>query len=289
MEITVDTRLIGLLGTPIGHSISSRMHNETFKALGLDYCYLPIEIGREHLGDVVNGLKHLNFRGFGVTKPNKIDIMQYMDEMDELAAMMGSCNTVVNSSGILKGYNTDGDGFVRSLLSESNINLKDTTVFCFGAGGTAKACCFSLAYRGAKKIYISSRSGINCEVLANEINLRIKPIAESVKEKDSDYYLGKIAESDVLLNMTGMGMHSNQNETPIKKEALDPRQICYDATYNPTRTRFLSEAESVGCKIINGLGMVVNQGAMQFKLWTGKPEPYAMMENVVKQIINEYK
>ena len=217
----------------------------------------------------------------------KIDIMQYLDEIDELAGMMGSCNTIVNSNGRLKGYNTDGDGFVRSLLSESGINLKDTTVFCFGAGGTARACCFALAYRGVRKIYISSNSGITCEILANEINSRIRPIAESVNAKDGEYYIDKITESDVLLNMTGMGMHQHPNETPIEKEGLVSRQICYDATYNPAKTKFLSEAESVGCRIINGLGMLVNQGAMQFKLWTGKPEPYTIMENVVKHIIIE--
>lgn len=284
MEITVDTRLIGLLGTPIGHSISSRMHNDTFKALGLDYCYLPVEVGSEHLGDVVNGLKYLNFRGFGVTKPHKIDIMQYLDEIDELTGMMGSCNTVVNNNGFLKGYNTDGDGFVRSLLYESDIELKDTTVFCFGAGGTARACCFALAYRGVKKIYISSNSGVTSEALANEINSKIRPVAESARAADRESYLGKIARSDVLLNMTGLGMHQCPDETPIEKEALNPGQICYDATYNPSRTRFLREAEAIGCRIINGLGMLINQGAMQFKLWTGEPEPYRIMEDVVRKM-----
>ncbi|MEN6316164.1 MAG: shikimate dehydrogenase [Clostridiaceae bacterium] len=285
MEITVDTRLIGLLGTPIGHSISSRMHNDTFNVLGLDYCYLPVEVGSEHLGDVVNGLKYLNFRGFGVTRPHKIDIMRYLDEMDELAGMMGSCNTVVNNDGFLKGYNTDGDGFVRSLLNESNIKLKDATIFCFGAGGTARACCFALANRGVKKIYISSNSGISCETLANEINSRIGLVAESVRAADRGSYLEKISGSDVLLNMTGLGMHQCADETPIEKEMLDPGQICYDATYNPPKTRFLREAESIGCHIINGLGMLVNQGAMQFKLWTGEPEPYAIMEDVVKKMM----
>lgn len=284
MEITVDTRLVGLLGTPIGHSISSRMHNETFKALGLDYCYLPVEVGAEHLGDVVNGLKHLNFRGFGVTKPHKIDIMRHLDEIDELAGMMGSCNTVVNSSGFLKGYNTDGDGFVRSLLKESDVKLKDTAVFCFGAGGTARACCFALAYRGVKKIYISSNSGITCEELAREINSKMGPVAEPVRAAARESYLEKIAGSGVLLNMAGLGMHHCPDETPIEREALSPGQICYDATYNPPKTRFLREAESIGCHIINGLGMLINQGAMQFRLWTGEPEPYDIMEDVVKKM-----
>lgn len=284
MEITVNTRLIGLLGAPIGHSISPIMHNGTFRALGLDYCYLPIEVSGEHLGDAVNGLKHLNFRGFGVTRPHKIDIIQYLDEIDELAGMIGSCNTVVNSNGILKGYNTDGDGFVRSLLNESNITLADTTVFCMGAGGTARACCFALAYKGVKKIYISSNSGTTCESLANEINSKIRLVAEPVRITDRGRYLEKISESDVLLNMTGLGMHQCPDTTPIEKEMLDPGQICYDATYNPPKTRFLREAEAVGCRIINGLGMLVNQGAMQFKLWTGEPEPYAIMEDVVKKM-----
>lgn len=287
MKITADTKLIGLLGAPVAHSISPYMYNEVFKASGMNYCYLPIEVGTDHLKEVINGLKYINFSGFALTKPNKIEVMQYLDEVDELANIMGSCNTIVNNEGKLKGYNTDGDGFVMSLLRESHINLKDTAVFCFGAGGAARACCFTLAYRGVGRLYISSRSGISCKALADDINSRLSPVAEAVTADNSDFFLEKVAESDVLLNMTGLGMLPHQDETPIEKSALNPGQICYDATYNPPKTRFLKEAESVGCRIINGLGMLVNQGAMQFKLWTGKPEPYDIMESFARKAIYE--
>ena len=287
MNISVNTKLIALLGNPLGFSFSPRMQNSVFQELGMDYYYMPMEVGKEHLGDVINGLKHLNFRGFGVTKPNKIEILQYIDEIDELAEIMGSCNTLVNNNGKLKGYNTDGDGFLTSLLDESGINLKESTIFCFGAGGAARACCFAMAYRGAKKLYISSHSGVSCEALANDINSKIRPMAESVKEKDTEYFLQKVKESDVLVNMSGLGMIPYLDATPISKEVLNPKQVCYDATYNPAKTKFLLDAEEVGCKIVNGVGMVVNQGALQHKLWSGNPEPFKQMRAVVEQIVEE--
>ncbi len=149
--ITVDTKLIGLLGKPLRQSFSPRMQNEAYQAAGLDYLYYPIEVENDHLGDVVNGLRYMNYCGFAVTKPNKIQVIQYLDELDPLAKKMGSVNTVVNTDGKLKGYNTDGEGFVRSLLTQTNCCLNTSIFFCFGAGGAGRAMCSTLAYRGAKK------------------------------------------------------------------------------------------------------------------------------------------
>lgn len=287
MSITVDTKMIALLGKPLRQSFSPRMQNEAYEAAGLDFHYFPVEVENDHLGDVINGLKYMNFVGFAVTKPNKIEILKYLDEIDELAEKMGSCNTIVNNNGKLKGYNTDGEGFVRSLLNETDCKLEESTFFCFGAGGAGRAICSTLAYRGAKKIYIVDKFEDSSKSLVEDINTNFAPVAELVNFEDVSDINNKVASSNVVMNASGIGMYPYLDEVPVGKEALNSSQICFDATYNPLKTKFLVEAESIGCKIINGIGMVINQGAIQYSLWTGLPEPTETFTKSINKIITE--
>ncbi len=282
--ITVDTKLIALLGTPLRQSFSYKMQNDAFKALGLDYYYIPIEVEPEGLKAVVTAIRYMNFAGFAVTKPYKVDIMKYLDEVDDLARMMGSCNTVVVEDGKFKGYNTDGEGLIRSLTEEGKIEIKDNIFFSFGAGGTGKSVCLELANNGAGRIYISSRSAM-CEELSANINNYFPGVCVPIRAADKEKIEQGMAEANVLLNLSGSGMYPHIDETPVDKSLLKPKHLCFDATYNPDKTRFLLEAEEKGCKIINGIGMFIYQGAHQIKLWTGKEGPCEVMCRSLEELI----
>ncbi len=286
MMVTVDTKLIGLLGEPLKQTFSPQMHNETFEKLHLDYFYFPIEVNNENLETVVNGIRKMHFAGFNVTKPNKIKIMEYLDEVDELAEKIGSVNTVVIKDGKLKGYNTDGEGFVQSLVDESGLDITKCSFFIFGAGGAARAVASTLAFKGVPKIYITDMFEAASNSLVNDINTKIAPCAEMVAFDDK-VIPQFVAKCNVLINASGVGMYPHLGETPLAKEHLRKELFVADLTYNPAKTQLLLDAEAQGCKIMNGIGMVINQGAKAFSLWTGVPEPVAMMRETINKIVSE--
>lgn len=283
--ISLDTKMVGLLGQPLTFTFSPQMHNSTFEALGLDYFYRPIEVGKDELYSVVKGLKHMNYAGFNVTKPNKVRILRYLDEVDELAAKIGSVNTVKIVEGRLIGYNTDGEGYVASLKEELDFDPKGKRFTILGAGGAGRAIAFTLASYGAKKIHITDRI-INCsEIVASEINANICKCAEVFEL--SDHNLKEcIDDSDVIINASGIGMMPQIDRTPFSKDLLHKDIIVSDITYNPLKTRLIKEAEEVGCKTHNGVGMLIHQGAKAFEIWTGIDAPIGEMTNTVVNIIN---
>jgi len=213
--------------------------------------------------------------------------MKYVDEADPLCAKMNACNTVVIKDGRLIAYNTDGIGFLRSLKEEApEIDITKSVFFSLGAGGAGRAICSVLAYNGAKKIYVADKIYSRAKELVDDINEKFVPVAEVVDVQDEKVMKEKVAESDVVMNNTGLGMPSSIDETPIPKGYLNPRQLCFDAIYNPSKTRFLKEAEEVGCKIMNGLGMSLYQGAAQIELWSGKEAPVEAMRKELLDIIS---
>ncbi|HOA19796.1 MAG TPA: shikimate dehydrogenase [Sedimentibacter sp.] len=291
MNININTRMIALLGKPLSQSYAARMQNAAYKAAGIDMLYFYSEVENDHLPDVVNGIRYMSFAGFAVTKPNKVEIMKYVDEKDPLCEKMNASNTVVIlPDGRLKAYNTDGIGFIRALKEEMpNINIKESTFFCIGAGGAGRAVSSVLAYYGAKKIYIANRTLSKAQVLVDDINKNFAPVAELVDLNDEAVLKDKIRQSDVIMNNTGLGMVTKLEETPIPKEFLSSGQLCFDATYNPAKTRFLIEAEEMGCSIMNGLGMSLYQGAEQIELWSGKDAPIEVMRQELMNILSEKK
>ena len=286
MAITVDTKLIPLLGEPLRQSFSPRIQNAAYRAIGFDGCYFPLEVTTEHLGEVVAALRRMNVAGFAVTKPNKVEILNYLDELDPLAEKMGACNTVVKNGDVLKGYNTDGEGCVTD-LKQNGVDIEKSAFFCLGAGGAGKAVCFALAHHGTKRFYIADILDEAAKALAEDLNRNFGPVAAFCKTADRENFLGMVKASDVLMNMAGVGMYPHVGETWIDKAALVHRPVCLDATYNPLKTQFLMEAEEMGCKIIGGLGMLINQGALQISLWTGHPEPYEVMKAEINAIVRE--
>lgn len=286
MKIDINTKMITLLGTPLSQSFAARMQNKAYEAAGLNMCYFYTELDNGHLGEVVNGLRYMNFAGFAVTKPNKVKVLQYLDELDPLCEKMGSSNTVVKTpEGRLVGYNTDGVGFYTSLTEEGGVKVNECVFFCFGGGGAGRAMCSILAYHGARKIYITDTFEECAKSLANDINDKFAPIAEYVPFGN----FSKLAACDVVLNASGVGMGSTIGQSLLPKEYIKPSQFYFDACYNPSKTQFLLDAEEKGCQILNGLGMSLYQGAAQIELWTGKKAPVEIMRQELLKIVDESK
>lgn len=280
----IDTKLITLLGTPLRQSFAARMQNRGYRDAGLNMLYFYTETDQTHLGDIIKGIRYMNFAGFAVTKPNKVAVLQYLDEVDSFCAKMGSCNTVVvEPDGKLKGYNTDGVGFYQSLTESSRIDVADTAFFCIGSGGVGRAMCSILAYHHAKKIYIMDLFEDSARSLVRDINSNFDAVAEAVPFGD----FSKTAECQVILNASGIGMGKTMGQNPMPVEYIREGQFFFDACYNPEKTQFLLDAEARGCSILNGLDMSLYQGAAQIELWTGQPAPVDAMRDELLQILAE--
>ena len=288
MQIDINSRLIALIGTPLGQSFSARMQNAAYQAADFNMIYCYCEAGSEHLKEIIEGIRYMpTFLGCAVTKPLKEAVMQYLDDVDPLCKKIGSSNTVVKTdSGKLIGYNTDGYGALRD-IKEHNTQIKDRVMFSFGAGGTGRSVCLELAEEGARKIYISSRSE-KCETLSEEINKFYPGVCVPVRAADEAGIKKALEETDVILNLSGLGMKGKEEYTCVDKKYLKPSHVCFDATYNSVETRFLKEAKEVGCTTINGLGMLLYQGLRQIQLWTGgKAVPIDVMRETLMTILAE--
>lgn len=277
--ITVDTKLVALLGRPLRQSVSYITQNRVYEELGLDYCYFPLEVENpESLPPIIGSVRHMNYAGLAVTKPYKETIVPYLDEMDPSAAKIGACNTVCVRDGMLIGYNTDGIGCIKSLQMEGNLKLEGKRYLCFGAGGAARAVCFELAGHSAAEIVLVDIN-TNGQILADQINQYYPGLCRALFSHDTKQIEDAVYEADVILNMSGLGMAPHLDETPMDKKWFRSNQFCYDAIYQPEATRFLKEAAQAGCQTLNGLGMVVYQGIEQIKLWTGtSPKPEVMFD-----------
>lgn len=285
MQIDIETKFITLIGTPLSQSFAARMQNAAYDAAGLNIRYFYTEADEEHLGEIIGGIRHMpSFLGAAVTKPNKVKVLQYLDELDPLCRKMGACNTVVKTAdGRLIGHNTDGMGFYISLTREAGIRPEENTFFCIGAGGAGRAICSVLAYHGAKKIYVTDLFEAASRSLAEDINANFAPVAEFVPYGD----YSRVPDAPVVINASGIGMGAAIGQNPLPTEYIQPRQFYFDACYNPEKTQFLLDAEARGCRVMNGLGMSLYQGAAQIELWTGREAPADVMRQELMKIISE--
>jgi len=276
--ISGKTRLCGLIGDPVEHTMSPVMHNAAFNKMGLDYLYV------QELGKAVEGMKALNIKGLNVTIPHKVTIIPFLDKLDRLAERIGAVNTIVNNDGILTGYNTDATGFLQALL-EKGIEPKGENVIILGAGGASRAVSFALAERGAHLIILNRLLELDwAEELADRIS-RIFERKVKALESNTENLVSVLREADILVNATSVGMTPNINDTPISSDLLKPNLIVFDIVYNPIKTRLLREAEVAGAKTISGLDMLVWQGALAFEKWTGLKAPVELMrETAIKEL-----
>jgi len=281
MKIDGNTKLTAVLGYPLSHSLSPLMHNEAFKHCSFNCIYIPLEVKPEDLGAVVKAIGRMNFIGFNVTVPHKVEVMKYLDEVDKLADIIGAVNTVVIKDGKMKGYNTDGIGFLKSLEESTKQPVEGRKVFILGAGGACRAISMTLAMNKAERIYICNRTYERAESLCRDINANFTSISlpvlmeyENMKEA--------IEDSDILINTTTVGMYPHSDESPLPKSLLKENLIVCDIVYNPKKTKLLKDAEALECKIVFGLPMLVYQGAEAFKLWTGIEAPVNVMFKAVE-------
>ena len=276
------TRLCGVIGDPIEHTMSPVMHNAAFEKMGVDYFYVPFRVKKEQLAKAIEGIRALNIRGLNVTIPHKVAIIPFLDELDPLVQKIGAVNTVVNDEGVLTGYNTDATGFLQALL-ERGIEPREKNIVILGAGGASRAISFILAERGSNLVILNRLLELDwAEQLASSLSCIFTKEVEALELNEEN--LAEVLEkADILVNATSVGMTPNINETLVPFNLLKPGLVVFDVVYNPIKTRLLREAEQAGAKTISGIDMLVWQGAIAFEKWTGLKAPIEVMrEEVIK-------
>lgn len=280
-RITGHTELIGLMAYPIRHSSSPAMHNAAFAKLGLDYAYLAFEVDNDSLEGAVQGIRSLKLVGSNVSMPNKTVVHKYLDKLSPAAEMCGAVNTIVNEDGVLTGHITDGTGYMMS-LKDNGVDVIGKKMTIVGAGGAATAIEIQAALDGVAEISIFNRKDefwANAEETVRKINEKTNCKAQLFDLADLDKLKEEIASSYLFTNATGMGMKPLEGQTYIPdKSFLRPDLIVSDVVYYPRETELLRMAKEVGCRTMNGLGMMLFQGAAAFKMWTGEDMPIEYMK-----------
>ncbi|WP_059171212.1 shikimate dehydrogenase [Bacillus sp. FJAT-27445] len=273
-------KLFGVIGNPIGHSLSPQMHNDLFSHYGIDAYYHPFLVEKDKLEDAVSGLKALRAAGFNVTIPFKTDIMPLLDWIDPLAKEIGAVNTVINVDGRLAGYNTDGPGFLKSMEEGFPPPISDPAILIIGAGGAARAIFLTLEKTTPAAIDVCNRSLSKAELLVAESRSGVPARAISTEEAGD-----RINEYDIIIQTTSVGMYPETGKIPISLDRLEKQVYAADIIYNPSETEFLKLARQRGAKTLNGLGMFIHQGALAFELWTGvNPDTGRMKDTVLNQL-----
>ncbi|MFY4774849.1 shikimate dehydrogenase [Metabacillus sp. RGM 3146] len=274
------TNVFGVIGCPVGHSMSPAIQNQAFRSEHIDASYHAFHVEKKDLQNAVTGIKALGVKGFNVTIPHKEALIPLLDEIESTAKAIGAVNTVVNEGGKLIGYNTDGKGFISSLRPYLSASLHDSRILIIGAGGAARAIYFSLAAYGAGEIDLCNRTVLKAEKLIEECPVKAKSRALSLQnaEKELNNY-------DIIVQTTSIGMHPHVEAKPLSLENIKSSAIVTDIIYNPIKTAFLKEAEEKGCKILDGTGMFVHQAALAFEHWTGLfPDVKEMHDIVMKKL-----
>ena len=281
-NITGTTRLFGLLGSPVHHSKSPLMHNLSFRHHGLDCVYLCFEVGEDDLKTAVDGLRTAGICGFNLTMPDKNRMVGLCDHLSPEATLMQAVNTVVNRDGKLYGYNTDGSGFWQA-AAETGFTPKDKTITILGAGGAGTAICAQAALDGARKIHIFSRPTSRFHertvTLAERIRTMTSAQVELWDSADMNALKHCTAASDMLINATSVGMNPHPENCIVSDpEIFYPGLLVGDVIYDPQETRFLAMAKERGCTVFNGMYMLLYQGAVAFKHFTGHDMPVDLVK-----------
>ena len=276
------TKVLGIIGHPVRHSLSPLMQNAALQACGLDYIYVPFEVASEDLGVAIAGLKALGLAGFNVTIPHKSAVIPYLDELDDSAVAAGAVNTVKNDSGRLIGFNTDGDGLIRSLADDLDFVPRSSSIVIIGAGGAARGAIAALCRAGARRITIANRTHDRAAELASVMSARFYGTELSIAAGFEDLQ-ECLPHVDLLINTTSLGMN-RENIPFLRLRSLSPTTRVYDMIYSPCVTPLLSEAAGVGLRCANGLGMLAAQGELAFAIWTGKIPPSGLMRSVLDAV-----
>ena len=284
MEISGHTQMLCLIGSPVGHSGSPAMYNYSFRKLGLDYAYLAFEVDNDTLEDAIKGLRAMKMPGANLSMPNKAAVLPYLDKLSPAAELCGAVNTIVNEDGVLTGHITDGIGYMEA-LKDNDIDVIGKKMTIVGSGGAATAIQVQAALDGVAEISIfnmKDKFWDNAQATVDKIAERTNCKVSLHDLADMNKLKSEIEESYLFTNATGMGMKPMEGQTYIPDISyFRPELIVTDVIYSPTETKMLKMAKEAGCKTMNGMGMLLFQGAAAFKLWTGKEMPIEHMKEVL--------
>ena len=283
MKITGKTRIIGIIGWPVKHSLSPIMHNAAFEHLGLDFCYVPFAVKEDHIEKAIKGIPALNISGLNVTIPHKESVIPFLSETSEEVKMIGAVNTIKIMDNKLIGYNTDGPGFIAS-LKEAGISIKNHSLLILGAGGAAKAVVFQSAIEGAREIIIANRTIQKAISIKNQTEKYLPSVNLKTTGIGYDELKDIIGRVDIIVNATSIGLKSG-DPSPIPNELINKRLFVCDLIYNPPETSLIKYAKASGCKFMNGTGMLLHQGVIAFKIFTGSEAPIEVMRKSLEDAL----
>lgn len=269
MGISGKTKIAGIFGYPIEHTLSPLMHNAAFGALGLDMCYVAFKVSPQDLSDAVKAIRTLNILGVNITVPHKENVVFLLDEVDEEASFIGAVNTIINSKGKLRGYNTDGKGFMSS-LSEEKIPIDGKEIFIIGAGGASRAISYYLSEK-ASKLSLYDIDKPKAEKLVNDLSKIRKNVSllSNIKKLDNPH---------IIINATPLGLNPD-DPLPLNPNFITSGMVICDLIYK--NTKFLGEAKNKGARTLGGLGMLLWQGVLAFELWTKIKPPVDVMRQAL--------
>jgi shikimate dehydrogenase len=274
MTISGKTRVCGVIGDPIEHTLSPVMHNAAFGHLKLDFVFLAFRVKAAELENAMRGTRGLGIHGLNVTMPHKNAVVKFLDELDPTVKFLGSVNTILNEDGRLLGFDTDGVGALKA-LRENGVNPDGKKLLLLGAGGAAKAIAYSLA-REAEELCVlnraSEKAGELAELLSRTFGKKVAGGALSASAVRRN-----LQDSDILINATSVGMYPNVSHSLVAPQWLKPDLCVMDIVYNPVETKLVKDAKAAGARVISGVEMLLYQGAASFEIWTGVSAPVEVM------------
>jgi shikimate dehydrogenase len=284
VNISGKTRVCGVIGDPIEHSLSPAMHNAAFNALGLDYAFLAFRVASNEVANAIAGMRALGIVGLNVTMPHKAAVIKFLDQIDDNSKFLNAINTIHNKNGKLLGLNTDGFGALKA-LKENGANPKGKRVLLLGSGGAARAIAYTLVQE-TDELVVLNRTVSEAKELAN----LLKKIFNKEVHADSltaPILEKQIRQADILINATAVGMKPKASQSMITPEWLKPKMTVMDIVYNPVETKLSIDAKSKGAQVISGVEMLIYQGAASFEIWTGKQAPVEVMRKAALEQLSK--
>ncbi|HUJ71570.1 MAG TPA: shikimate dehydrogenase [Verrucomicrobiae bacterium] len=282
MHLDGSTSLVGVFGAPIKHTASPAMHNAAFEALKMNWAYLAFQVAPQDLRTALQGARDMGIVGINLTVPHKILALECVDEIDAEASKLGAVNTVAMERGKLRGFNTDGYGFLKAIKEEFNLSIRGKRILVLGAGGAGRGIAVKCALDGAARV-----------VVANRTLTKIVPIAQEIRNTKTEFLSialtpdeirRVIPEVDLVVNATSVGLKDGES-LGLGAELFSPRLRVYDTIYRPAETELLQIAGGAGAQVANGLGMLLHQGAKAFEIWTKRKAPLAVMRRALRTAV----
>ena len=282
--ISAASKLCAVIGDPVSHSMSPQIHNSAFQECGVDMAYVAFHVAKGDVGRALDGVRSLGIRGLSVTIPHKMDIIPFLDEVEEEARNDGSVNTVVNEGGRLVGHSTDGPGALRALAAEG-VEPEGKDILLLGSGGAARAVAFSFgSLDPLPRLTILGVVPDELDELGADLGEKTR-MSVATRLFSSEELAKSMARAEIVTHATPVGMSPKNEESLVPRDLIRSNQVVFDIVYNPLQTRLLKEAAEAGATPVAGLGMFVHQAAIQFELWTGIDAPVELMTKTVRKAL----